>query len=74
MPNTKDNLAFIHFDKSPALPQAKSIRVSPFLETAFINFFFTIRTVRTFSYNTLFSRKSVDANICKASKDCTQYN
>ena len=43
IPKTKDNPAPIHFGKSPALPQAKSIRVLPFLETPCIIDFLTYR-------------------------------
>ena len=41
MPNTKDNFDKIHFEKSPPLPQAKSIRISFLRDTLVIKIFFT---------------------------------
>ena len=43
IPNTNDSPEPIHFGKSPALPQAKSIRLLPFFETPCINAFFTYK-------------------------------
>ena len=39
----KDSLAAIHLGRSPAFPQAKSINISPCLDTPFINNFLTYK-------------------------------
>jgi hypothetical protein len=48
IPNTNDNLEEIHLGRSPALPQAKSINVSPCFDDPLINNFFTYKLWKFF--------------------------